>query len=94
MTGFEIGHLPSGRCGLKCEYGNAAVTPDQSPPFGEVWIEISADWANQKTQMGHLPSGRCGLKLRPVGPRRQRPASPPFGEVWIEIYPYITSIER
>ncbi len=85
IPALEKGHLPSGRCGLKSRRTREAAGTRASPPFGEVWIEMTNQPRSDTTSSRHLPSGRCGLKLFLHLPDRPHHMSPPFGEVWIEI---------
>ena len=73
------GHLPSGRCGLKCRRGQCPCGVWVSPPFGEVWIEIRRRWTRISMTARHLPSGRCGLKSRPARRHPDRARHLPSG---------------
>ena len=51
-----IGHLPQGRCGLKCRHYAASVLLDTSPSARKVWIEIARVTNNHQTTTS--PSAR------------------------------------
>ena len=71
---------------MKCVDDVLRVSEFESPPFGEVWIEILIRYRTMRGVGGHLPSGRCGLKLFLPRPASDPSESPPFGEVWIEMH--------
>ena len=62
LQGAERGHLPQGRCGLKCGAVERRQADVLSPSARKVWIEIYRELFPTGSLQRHLPQGRCGLK--------------------------------
>ena len=58
-----LGHLPQGRCGLKCDSIVLSHPGIMSPSARKVWIEMHCNCKEKRCVTRHLPQGRCGLKL-------------------------------
>ena len=59
-------HLPSGRCGLKFDVPAANPLTRASPPFGEVWIEISHG-VGSDTRPKSPPFGEVWIEIQMPG---------------------------
>ena len=81
----RCGHLPQGRCGLKCTITTTTVnTARSSPSARKVWIEITCAYCHSRQQKS--PSARkVWIEIWKRDANRTGRMSPSARKVWIEI---------